>query len=93
MVRGEKTPHPIVKVWQNFEKKESTPHFIRAICDPVDISNLPFVKYGRENEDKVADMYVKKMREEGDNGLRVAEVGLCQPILTSFRGISRSCCF
>lgn len=58
-------------------KSQPTPEFIRAICDPVDISNLPFVKYGRENEDKVADMYVKKMHEEGNNGLRVAEVGLC----------------
>jgi len=37
---------------------------------------LPFVKYGRENEDKVADMYVKKMHEEGNTGLRVAEFGL-----------------
>ena len=58
-------------------KSQPTPEFIRAICDPVDISNLPFVKYGRENEDKVADMYVKKMHEEGNNGPRVAEVGLC----------------
>ena len=41
-------------------KSQPTPEFIRAICDPVDISNLSFVKYGRENEDKVADMYAKK---------------------------------
>ena len=58
-------------------KSQPTPEFTRAICDPVDISNLPFVKYGRGNEDKVADMYVKKMHEEGNTGLRVAEVGLC----------------
>lgn len=37
-------------------KSHLTPEFIQAICDPVDISNLPFVKYGRENEAKVADM-------------------------------------
>jgi len=59
-------------------KSQPTPEFIRAICDPVDISNLPFIKYGRENEDKVAVMYVKKkMQEEGNTGLRVAEFGLC----------------
>ncbi|KAL9980086.1 hypothetical protein ACROYT_G008629 [Oculina patagonica] len=58
-------------------KSEPTPEFIKAICDPIDISNLSFVKYGRENEGKVADMYVKTMHKEGNTGLRVAEVGLC----------------
>ena len=58
-------------------KSHPTPEFIRAICDPVDISNLPFVKYGREHEAKVGDFYVKKIYEKGNTGLRVAEVGLC----------------
>ena len=35
-------------------KSQLTLEFIRAISDPVDISNLPFVKYDRENEDKVS---------------------------------------
>ena len=68
-------PQNLAKILKR--KSQPTPEFIRTICDPVDISNLPFVKYGRENEDKVADMYVKKMHEEGNTGLRVAEVGLC----------------
>ena len=46
-------------------KSQPTPDFIPSICHPVDISNLLFVKYGRENEGIVADMYVKKMHEEG----------------------------
>ncbi|KAJ7382331.1 hypothetical protein OS493_035608 [Desmophyllum pertusum] len=46
-------------------KSPPTPAFVRAICNPRDISNLPFVKYGRENEGRVADLYVKKMHEEG----------------------------
>lgn len=58
-------------------KSPPTPAFVRAICNPRDISNLPFVKYGRENEGRVADLYVKKMHEEGNTGLRIAEVGLC----------------
>ena len=56
--------------------------FIRAIFHPVNISNLPFVKYGRENA---------RGREH------MTEIGrswfMCEPIPTSFRGISRSCCF
>ena len=58
-------------------KSQPTPELIRAIYHLVDISNLLFVKYDRENEAKVADIYVKKMHEEGNTGLRVAEVGLC----------------
>lgn len=72
-------------------KGQPTPEFIRAICDQADISNLPFVKYGRENEDKVADMYVKKMDEERNKGLRVAEVGLCVNPTLPLLGASLDC--
>jgi len=72
-------------------KSQLTPEFIQAICDPVDINNLPFVKCGRENEDKVADTYVKKMREEGDTGLRLAEVGLCVNPFLPHLGASLDC--
>ena len=47
-------------------KSPPTPEFVRSICNPRDISNLPFIKYGRENEGRVADLYVNKMHEEGN---------------------------
>jgi hypothetical protein len=48
-----------------------------AICDPKDLSNLPYIKYGRENENKVAQLYVDKMHNEGNTQLKIKEVGLC----------------
>ena len=85
MVGREKISHHSIKFWQNTEKSQPTHEFIREICEAVDISNLPFVKHGRENEGKVADTYVQKMHEEGNTGLRVAEVGLCvNPCLSHF---------
>ena len=58
-------------------KSQPTSEFIPGISDLVDICFLLFVEYGRDNEDKVADMFVQKMHEEGNTAVRVADVDSC----------------
>ena len=41
------------------------------------MSNLPYIIYGRENESKVAQLYVDKKHGEGNTELNIKEVGLC----------------
>lgn len=75
MAQGEKyrvTASTFSKIMKR--KSPPTASFVRTICNPKDISNLPFVKYGRENEGRVSDLYVAKMHREGNTGLRIAEV-------------------
>ena len=40
-------------------KSECTDSFVQSICNPTNISNSPFVKYGIENEDAVLQSYTK----------------------------------
>ena len=42
-----------------------------------DLSNLPFIIYGREDESKVAQLYVDKKHGEENTELNIKEVGLC----------------
>ena len=41
------------------------------------MSNLPCIIYGRENESKVAQLYVDKKHGEENTELNIKEVGLC----------------
>lgn len=40
-------------------KSECTDSFVQSICNPTNISNSPFLKYGIENEDAVLQSYAK----------------------------------
>ncbi len=57
-------------------KHDYSDSFIQAICHPLDISNNPWVKYGNENEGKVADLYKESMHSEGKQ-VELHNVGLC----------------
>ena len=70
-------------------KDPPTNEFVKSIGNPRNRRNLPYVKYGTENEGGVADLYVNKMHEEGNTGNAVTSIRPKRQLSPSaFRGIS-----
>lgn len=70
-------------------KGPQTNEFVKSIGNLRNKRNLPYVKYGTENEARVADLYVNKMHEEGNTGNAVTSITSKRQLSRSvFRGIS-----
>lgn len=57
-------------------KTAYTDFFVNSIGNPVDISHVPQVRYGKENEEVVAEKYKEMMKANG-KPVEPFEVGLC----------------
>jgi hypothetical protein len=57
-------------------KADQSKSFVNSICNPADLSHIPWVKYGIENEDTVAELYRQAMISEGKS-VQLFDVGLC----------------
>ena len=57
-------------------KSDYSQSFVKSITCPRDLSHIPCVQFGRENEGKVAEMYKEEMEKEGRK-VELFEVGLC----------------
>ena len=62
---------PIVK-----RKTDYSDSFVKSICNPADISQIPCVKFGIENENMLAELYREAMNSEG-KAVELFDVGLC----------------
>ena len=49
---------------------------MKSICNPADISQIPCVKFGIENENMLAELYREAMNSEG-KAVELFDVGLC----------------
>ena len=62
---------PVVK-----RKTDYSDSFVKSVCNPSDISQIPCIKFGIENENMVAELYREAMHSEG-KAVELFDVGLC----------------